>query len=239
MEEGLDNIPQNPSADAIEELYLQGTNYLKTRVGFVFENPKLHPRNWTIATWAKNVKRSVILTKGTSQDKANLPEESRFNRGHTGRKRQVNLQPQTRVPRRRVEQAAAQHVKIAQHVKTTPTSPQPRPLSPPSDDDNDSFANNVAELPPATMPAPMIDGAGSSSDSDIDNVSVMTRRRNVRCQNENRTNLADAFGLTILSNTARARATEIELQVQQEMAEERNASVEESRRRRNVSEVIV
>lgn len=95
MEEGLDNIPQNPSADAIEELYLQGTNYLKTQVGFVFENPKLHPRNWTIATWAKNVKRSVILTKGTSQDKANLPEESRFNRGHTGRKRQVNLQPQT------------------------------------------------------------------------------------------------------------------------------------------------
>ena len=61
----------------------------------------------------------------------------------------------------------------------------------------------------------------------------------MRCQNENRTNFADAFGLTVLSNTARARATEIELQVQQEMAEEQNASVEESRRRRNVSEVIV
>ena len=69
MEEGLDNIPQNPSADAIEELYLQGTNYLKTRVGFVFENPKLHPRNWTISTWAKNVKQNVILTKALHRTK--------------------------------------------------------------------------------------------------------------------------------------------------------------------------
>ena len=59
-------------------------------------------------------------------------------------------------------------------------------------------------------------------------------------QNENPpTNFADAFGLTVLSETARARATEIEQQVQHEMAAERGASIEAFRRRRNAGEVIV
>jgi hypothetical protein len=74
MEEGLDDIPQNPNAKTIDALYAQATEHLKTRDGFVFQNTRLNPQNWTsISTWAKNVKRSMIVSKGIAQDKANLP----------------------------------------------------------------------------------------------------------------------------------------------------------------------
>jgi hypothetical protein len=95
MEEGLDNIPLNQSAKTIDSLYAQATEHLKTRVGFIFQNTRFNPKNWTISTWAMNVKRNTIVSKGTAQDKGNLPDENRFNQGHTGRKRRVNLQNQT------------------------------------------------------------------------------------------------------------------------------------------------
>lgn len=102
MEEGMDDIPQNPSVQIVDVLYNQSTEHLKTRVSFVFKNNKLHPNNWAILTWAKHVKRSMIEAKGTAEDKANLPDKTRFNQGHTGRKQKVQLQKHIRVAQRRV-----------------------------------------------------------------------------------------------------------------------------------------
>jgi hypothetical protein len=221
MEEGLDGIPQNPSAETIDDLYEQATEHLKTRVGFVFESDRLNPKNWTISTWSKNVKRSMIMAKGTEQDKANLPDENRFNRGHTGRKRRVNLQQQTRVARRRNQ--------VTPPALTPPATP---PATPPT---------IPPTIPPVILPARAAARASNDSDAtssdDSSRAPVMRReRRNNRRENQNANGdngFANAFGLTSLSTAARARAKEIEHQVQQEMDEEdRKETVEEARRRK-------
>jgi hypothetical protein len=104
MEEGIrqDDIPQNmPSIEVVENLYTTATEYLKTRVSYVFDsNNKLHHNTWTLATWSKYVGRNMITKRGSANDKANLPEETRFNRSHTGRKRRAPERQQQNPARR-------------------------------------------------------------------------------------------------------------------------------------------
>ena len=45
----------------------------------------------------------MIVKRGSTNDKANLPEETRFNRSHTGRKRRVP-EKQSQNPARRTPQ---------------------------------------------------------------------------------------------------------------------------------------
>ena len=102
MEEGI-NVPgdtETLDAATINNLYESATEFLKTRVQYVFRNPRLHHRTWTISTWSKHVKRSHILQHGTQEDRVNLPEATRFNRSHSGRKRRVAQQLTTRTHRR-------------------------------------------------------------------------------------------------------------------------------------------
>ena len=76
MEQGI-QLPLNTEsldASAINDLFDAGTQYLKTRAAYVFENRRMNHETWTISTWAKHVKRSHILKYGTKQDKANLPQ---------------------------------------------------------------------------------------------------------------------------------------------------------------------
>ena len=91
MEEGLDRdfASRNLTTEKVNELYDEATEYLKTRrVSFIFEDPKLHHNNWTIATWSKYISRSIIAKRGTESDKEFLPVENRFNRLHpVGRNR--------------------------------------------------------------------------------------------------------------------------------------------------------
>ena len=56
-------------------------------------------------TWAKHVKRIMIIQKGSEQDKANLPEETHFNQSHSGRKQRApERQPQNPARRTRRQQ---------------------------------------------------------------------------------------------------------------------------------------
>ena len=88
----------------------------------------------------------MIIQKGSEQDKANLPEETQFNQGHTGRKRRGNLQGETRVARRRAPNSENSAVAPPQ----LPLPPQP-PSPAPSIESEDSFVV-LAEIPPARMP---------------------------------------------------------------------------------------
>jgi hypothetical protein len=90
MEEGLENIPPTPmSIEACDAMYCTATEFLKSRVSYVFQNANSRHAKWTIATWSKHVGRSTILQHGTEADKLKLPEETRFSRARaSGKKRQ-------------------------------------------------------------------------------------------------------------------------------------------------------
>ena len=48
-EEG--KVPQ----EQVDESYSIGTEYLKSRVSYIFDNPRLIPKCWAISTWPKKV----------------------------------------------------------------------------------------------------------------------------------------------------------------------------------------
>ncbi len=73
MEEGIGQIPENLTPEIVDDLYERGTEYMQTRVSYVFTNNRLHHNTWVVATWAKYLSRSVILQKGNAADKSNLP----------------------------------------------------------------------------------------------------------------------------------------------------------------------
>jgi hypothetical protein len=223
MEEGLDDIPpMNPSTEISEALYNQATLHLQTRVGFIFENKKFNQNNWAISTWAKHVKRSMIVSKGTAQDKANLPDENRFNRGHTGRKRRVEYLQHTRVARRQAPTTAP--VERETPANSAPVTRRRRPAS----------TQAAARAPPRR--ASTSSATDSSTDSD-DSVDPTTRRAGRddgrERQHANQDNgFATAFELTPLSTAAQARGRFFERRVREEMDDERKETPEEARRRK-------
>jgi hypothetical protein len=56
-----------------DDLNKRATEYLQTRVSYIFGNDKLHHNDWVAATWAKYLSRSVIMQKGSKANKRNLP----------------------------------------------------------------------------------------------------------------------------------------------------------------------
>ena len=80
MEAGIGKIPPNLTPEIVNDLYDRGTAYLQTRVSYVFTNEKLHHNDWVVATWAKYISRSIILKKGSDNDKRNLPAMKPSNR---------------------------------------------------------------------------------------------------------------------------------------------------------------
>jgi len=216
MEEGLEmNIlagatPQQ-SAESIDSLYNQATDHLKTRVRYIFEDKKLHHNTWTIATWSKYVGRSMIAKKGTETDKANLPEESRFNQGHTGRKRRIPRRQQARGPRR-----------VFDEVRRPPPSNANRGgrgEDPTTEEDNEQ-GEEEEDAPTAT---------NNEEGNDIQRIMLQTRRRRrgepQAAGFNGGVNFDTAFQLTELSETAQARSRQYERlvreEVEQEWAEER------------------
>jgi hypothetical protein len=80
MEEGIGCIPENLTPKIVDDLYEIATEYLQTRVSYIFGNNRLHHNDWVVATWAKYLSRSVILQKGSEADKRNLPVMKLSNR---------------------------------------------------------------------------------------------------------------------------------------------------------------
>ena len=96
MEEtpGLEIPEDDPSSidgDFLANSFSCATAYLREhRLQYVFLNTRAKPNDWEVATWSKHIRRSEIEKYGTDEDKANLPEASRFNGSrvqHSNRKR--------------------------------------------------------------------------------------------------------------------------------------------------------
>ena len=89
MEKGVGNIPEELTPGIVNNLYGLGTEHLRTWVRYVFTNDKLHHNDWVIATSAKYLSRSMIVKKGTEEDKQLLPAATYLNRPRAvGLKRQ-------------------------------------------------------------------------------------------------------------------------------------------------------
>jgi hypothetical protein len=89
MEEGMGNkIPEHLTRAIVNNMYEQGTEHLRRRVSYIFQNEKLHHHDWVKATWARYISQSMIMQRGTEQDKSYLPAPLHFSRPrHAGQKR--------------------------------------------------------------------------------------------------------------------------------------------------------
>ena len=68
----------------INQYYDISLQYILNRVEYI-KNKNFS--KWTVTTWSRNILRSSIMKHGTEEDKQRLPEETRYNQSHTGRKR--------------------------------------------------------------------------------------------------------------------------------------------------------
>ena len=64
------NIPESSllTSSVIAELYKFGTDNLKERAKYVFNNKQLKGDNWRVSTWDKYIKHNMILNNGTVTD---------------------------------------------------------------------------------------------------------------------------------------------------------------------------
>ena len=229
MEHGLQPnvLDNNPSTELTDLLFAEATESLKTRVSYIFEDNKLHHNNWTLSTWSKYIGRNHILKRGNANDIANLPEETRFNQGHTGRKRQVPHKQNARATRRERFNPRSAAVP-PQNATFTPTEASQHdtdelPHSSSSSDTNNSDNDDHS-----------ISDNGRDTDFDkrgrSDNNRHAGRRVLQRRQQQERgeqsdaldNHFATAFGLTTsdLSEAAQVRARQYEQQVQHEVQQE-------------------
>ena len=65
----------------VKSSFLAATEYLKSRVGYVWRRAKDERMlsSYAIGTWSKYVQRSEIKKHGTRQDKLNLPQATARN----------------------------------------------------------------------------------------------------------------------------------------------------------------
>lgn len=78
MELGIGEIPEQLTAAIVNNLDERGTEHLQARVSYIFQNEKLHHHDWVIATWARYLSQSMIMQRGTEQDKSYLPAPTHF-----------------------------------------------------------------------------------------------------------------------------------------------------------------
>ncbi len=67
MEEGVGQLPENLTPEIVDDLNERATEYLQTRVSYIFWKDRLHHNDWVVATWAKCFSRSVIFWRAAQQ----------------------------------------------------------------------------------------------------------------------------------------------------------------------------
>jgi hypothetical protein len=72
-------ITSEMNSDAISLSFSAGKQYLKERVSYVFNNERLKPDNWGIATWSKKVTCLSILKHDNVSGKAHLTAATCYN----------------------------------------------------------------------------------------------------------------------------------------------------------------
>jgi hypothetical protein len=72
------NIPIDPkeiTADFINTSFDQATEFMKTRVSYIWNLKNREPANWSISTWSKFVSNGYVRNMGTDEDKLHLPKK--------------------------------------------------------------------------------------------------------------------------------------------------------------------
>jgi len=81
----------NFNDDEIDNYYDIALKYILSQVEYI-KNKKYG--KWTVTTWSRNTSRNSIMKYGTEEDKNRLPDETRYNRSHSGRKRRKKITTQ-------------------------------------------------------------------------------------------------------------------------------------------------
>ena len=91
------SIPRDPSsldAPKIKQLYNGGTQYLKSKVSYIWpdggdENEEHNTRRekWLVATWSSKISRSQVVKHGSQADQSHLAAATRHNELHSHRPR--------------------------------------------------------------------------------------------------------------------------------------------------------
>ena len=81
VQEAFQNVDGLPIVEVnlISATFCVAKNHLKNTVTYPGINAKMNPDGWNVSTWCKNVQRSVIMKKGTEEDKARLPPPTPLN----------------------------------------------------------------------------------------------------------------------------------------------------------------
>jgi hypothetical protein len=76
-----------PTSSIIEMSYTVATNHLMTNVcSFLWQDKKKIIENWSVASWSCYTQPNYIKKYGNAHDRANLPEETRYNAPHKTRR---------------------------------------------------------------------------------------------------------------------------------------------------------
>ena len=81
----------NFNDDEIDNYYDIVLKYILSQVEYIKNK---NYGKWTVTTWSRNTSRSSIMKYGTEEDKNRLPDETRYNRSHSGRKRRKKITSQ-------------------------------------------------------------------------------------------------------------------------------------------------
>jgi hypothetical protein len=95
---GIEFRETNVDAEQIRASFNVGKEYLKTRVGYCFQNQQKNPMERQISYWSKKVVPLSIRKHGTDQDKSHLPAET----SHRNKPRQQHGRSKPQADRRRV-----------------------------------------------------------------------------------------------------------------------------------------
>ena len=81
-------VPAQVDEAFVQSSFIAATEFLKTRVGYVWRRAKDAGMlsDYAIGTWSKYVQRSEIEKHGTAQDKANLPPATARNQADKRRR---------------------------------------------------------------------------------------------------------------------------------------------------------
>ena len=108
-----------------QESFKIGFEYLKNRVEYIFNSPRMKPDTWRVAYWSVKVQRSSIMKFGTDADKSRLPPASRRNKTRKQCDRTNNEGVQ--VKRRRIKKNPQPVIITQEEV----LPPQPQEVLPP------------------------------------------------------------------------------------------------------------
>lgn len=109
--DGLD-IPTSDSditTSFIEESFERGTEHVKSRASYIFQDDKKKYSEWMVSVWSLRVKYHSILKFGTDEDKSKLPQAGKFNKPHNKDKRTYQKRCPSNTPVERPSLQATLH----------------------------------------------------------------------------------------------------------------------------------